>query len=310
MAVRLPLTSLMGNLLEFTPSMVDQIIDRAIYLYSQNPSAFIYPANNGTGNMGSLVDTRKIASTVTSHPSSFQTPGALGDTSVTHNRMLMDQIPGAIYSTTINPTADTGKTFPIYRTSSNDIQAMSLQDWKDTFLHPAIDLLVGSNTSNSQAGTYTLHTSSTLSNHTRITSTAMYTDTRYNGTTNVSSTRDRPSTVTNYYLFRRTWSGSAPGYTAPMYITASNDLRVFHPTSFDTLLSDWIRYTAASSTDGYKINYNINGSGTTRATMTDTRLTGNTTNTLFVNADDYRSQRFPAGSSSVVSTYQLKIRKL
>jgi hypothetical protein len=44
--------------------------------------------------------------------------------------------------------------------------------------------------------------------------------------------------------------------------------------------------------------------------MTDTRLTGNTTNTLFVNADDYRSQRFPAGSSSVISTYQLKIRKL
>ena len=299
MAVRLPLTNLMGNLLEFTPSMVDQIIDRAIYLYSQNPSAEL---SVGTGNISSLVDTRKIASTVTSHPSSFQTPGALGDTSVTYNRLRLT-------SSASTPTADTGKTFPIYYDNGN-IRAMSLQDMKDTFLHPAIDLLVGSNTSNSQAGTYTLHTSTSLSDHTRVSSTTAYTDTRYNGTTNVSSTRDRPSTVTNYYLFRRTWSGSAPGYTAPMYITASNDLRVFHPTSFDTLLSDWIRYTAASSTDGYKINYNINGSGTTRATMTDTRLTGNTTNTLFVNADDYRSQRFPAGSSSAVSTYQLKIRKL
>ena len=299
MAVRLPLTNLMGNLLEFTPSMVDQIIDRAIYLYSQNPSAEL---SVGTGNISSLVDTRKIASTVTSHPSSFQTPGALGDTSVTYNRLRLT-------SSASTPTADTGKTFPIYYDNGN-IRAMSLQDMKDTFLHPAIDLLVGSNTSNSQAGTYTLHTSTSLSDHTRVSSTTAYTDTRYNGTTNVSSTRDRPSTVTNYYLFRRTWSGSAPGYTAPMYITASNDLRVFHPTSFDTLLSDWIRYTAASSTDGYKINYNINGSGTTRATMTDTRLTGNTTNTLFVNADDYRSQRFPAGSSSAVSTYQFKIRKL
>lgn len=299
MAVRLPLTNLMGNLLEFTPSMVDQIIDRAIYLYSQNPSAEL---SVGTGNISSLVDTRKIASTVTSHPSSFQTPGSLGDTSVTYNRLRLT-------SSASTPTADTGKTFPIYYDNGN-IRAMSLQDMKDTFLHPAIDLLVGSNTSNSQAGTYTLHTSTSLSDHTRVSSTTAYTDTRYNGTTNVSSTRDRPSTVTNYYLFRRTWSGSAPGYTAPMYITASNDLRVFHPTSFDTLLSDWIRYTAASSTDGYKINYNINGSGTTRATMTDTRLTGNTTNTLFVNADDYRSQRFPAGSSSAVSTYQFKIRKL
>lgn len=309
MAVRLPLVNLMGDLKEMTTSMVDQIIDRAIYLYSLDPSAFIYPANNGTGNMGSLVDTRKIASTVTSHPSSFQTPGALGDTSVTHNKMLMDQRPGTIYATPINPTADTGKTFPIYYDNGN-IRAMSLQDWKDTFLHPAIDLLVGSNTSNSQAGTYTLHTSTSLSDHNIITLAPMYTDTRYNGTTNVSSTRDRPSTVTNYYLFRRRWSGSAPGYTSPMYITASNDLQEYTQTNFDSLLSDWIRYTAASSTDGYKINYNINGSGTTRATMTDTRLTGETTNTLFVNADDYRSQRFPAGSSSVISTYQLKIRKL
>ena len=299
MAVRLPLTNLMGNLQQFTSSMVDQIVQRAVYLYSQNPSAEL---SVGTGNISSLVDTRKIASTVTSHPSSFQTPGALGDTSVTYNRLRLT-------SSASTPTADTGKTFPIYYDNGN-IRAMSLQDMKDTFLHPAIDLLIGSNTSNSQAGTYTLHTSTSLSNHTRVSSTTVYTDTRYNGTTNVSSTRDRPSTVTNYYLFRRTWSGSAPGYTSPMYITASNDLRVFHQFNFDNLLSDWIRYTAASSTDGYKINYNINGSGTTRATMTDTRLTGNTTNTLFVNANDYRSQRFPAGSSSAVSTYQLKIRKL
>jgi hypothetical protein len=309
MAVRRPLYNLSGDLKEMSDSMIDSIIDRSIYEYSQNPSAFIYPANSGTGNMGSLTDTRKIASTVTSHPSSFQTPGSLGDTSVTHNRMLMDQIPGTIYNTPINPTDDTGKTFPVYNDSGN-IRAMSLQDMKDTFLHPAIDLLVGSNTSNSQAGTYTLHTSTSLSNHSLLTGTAMYTDTRYNGTTNVSSTRDRPSTVTNYYLFRRTWSGSAPTYTSPMYITGSNDIQEYTQTNFDSLLSDWLRYTAASSTDGYKINYNINGSGTTRATMTDTRLTGNTTRTLFVNADDYRSQRFPAGSSSAVSTYQLKIRKL
>jgi len=299
MAVRNPLVNLMGNLKEMTNSMVDDIINRAIYLYSQNPSAAL---SVGTGNISSLVDTRKIASTVTSHPSSFQTPGSLGDTSVTYNRLRLT-------SSASTPTADTGKTFPIYYDNGN-IRAMSLQDMKDTFLHPAIDLLVGSNTSDSQSGTYTLHTSTSLSNHTRVSSTTVYTDTRYNGTTNVSSTRDRPSTVTNYYLFRRTWSASAPMYLQPMYITASNDLQEYTQTNFDSLLSDWLRYTAASSTDGYKINYNINGSGTTRATMTDTRLTGNTTNTLFVNADDYRSQRFPAGSSSAVSTYQFKIRKL
>lgn len=299
MAVRRPLYNLSGDLKEMSDAMIDSIIDKTIYQYSQSPSAAL---SVGSGNISSLVDTRKIASTVTSHPSSFQTPGSLGDTSVTYNRLRLT-------SSASTPTADTGKTFPVYNDSGN-IRAMSLQDFKDTFLHPAIDLLIGSNTSNSQAGTYTLHTSTSLSNHTRVSSTTVYTDTRYNGTTNVSSTRDRPSTVTNYYLFRRTWSGSAPSYTSPMYITGSNDIQEYTTTNFDSLLSDWIRYTAASSTDGYKINYNINGSGTTRATMTDTRLTGNTTRTLFVNADDYRSQRFPAGSSSAVSTYQFKIRKL
>lgn len=299
MAVRRPLYNLSGDLKEMSDSMIDSIIDRSIYQYSQSPSAAL---SVGSGNISSLVDTRKIASTVTSHPSSFQTPGSLGDTSVTYNRLRLT-------SSASTPTSDTGKTFPVYNDSGN-IRAMSLQDMQDTFLHPAIDLLIGSNTSNSQAGTYTLHTSTSLSNHTRVSSTTVYTDTRYNGTTNVSSTRDRASTVTNYYLFRRTWSGSAPSYTSPMYITGSNDIQEYTTSNFDTLISNWIKHTAASSTDGYKINYNINGSGTTRATMTDTRLTGNTTNTLFVNADDYRSQRFPAGSSSAVSTYQFKIRKL
>ena len=299
MAVRRPLYNLSGDLKEMSDSMIDSIIDRSIYQYSQSPSAAL---SVGSGNISSLVDTRKIASTVTSHPSSFQTPGSLGDTSVTYNRLRLT-------SSASTPTSDTGKTFPVYNDSGN-IRAMSLQDMQDTFLHPAIDLLIGSNTSNSQAGTYTLHTSTSLSNHTRVSSTTVYTDTRYNGTTNVSSTRDRASTVTNYYLFRRTWSGSAPSYTSPMYITGSNNIQEYTTSNFDTLISNWIKHTAASSTDGYKINYNINGSGTTRATMTDTRLTGNTTNTLFVNADDYRSQRFPAGSSSAVSTYQFKIRKL
>jgi len=297
--VRRPLYNLSGDLKEMSDAMIDSIIEKTIYQYSQSPSAAL---SVGTGNITSLVDTRKIASTVSSHPSSFQTPGSLGDTSVTYNRLRLT-------SSASTPTTDTGKTFPVYNDSGN-IRAMSLQDMKDTFLHPAIDLLIGSNTSNSQAGTYTLHTSTSLSNHTRVSSTTVYTDTRYNGTTNVSSTRDRSSTVTNYYLFRRTWSGSAPSYTSPMYITGSNDIQEYTTTNFDSLLSDWISHTAASSTDGYKINYNINGSGSTRATMTDTRLTGNTTNTLFVNADDYRSQRFPAGSSSAVSTYQFKIRKL
>ena len=59
----------------------------------------------------------------------------------------------------------------------------------------------------------------------------------------------------------------------------------------------------------HNIRYNINGSGNSRGTaMTDTKLDGSGTATnRFVSGDDYRSQRFPDGSSSTISTYNFKI---
>ena len=43
---------------------------------------------------------------------------------------------------------------------------MSLQDVKDTFLHPAIDLLTSASTSTQQAGAYTIATSTSLAGST------------------------------------------------------------------------------------------------------------------------------------------------
>ena len=65
-----------------------------------------------------------------------------------------------------------------YYTSSGHIQAMSLQDVKDTFLHPAIDLLTSASTSTQQAGTYTLATSTSLAGSTLVSSTPIFVDTR------------------------------------------------------------------------------------------------------------------------------------
>ena len=55
---------------------------------------------------------------------------------------------------------------------------MSLQDVKDTFLHPAIDLLSSASTSTQQAGTYTLATSTSLAGSTLVSSTPIFVDTR------------------------------------------------------------------------------------------------------------------------------------
>jgi hypothetical protein len=43
--------------------------------------------------------------------------------------------------------------------------------------------------------------------------------------------------------------------------------------------------------------------------MTDTILDSSDYATRFVNADDYRTQEFPGGSPTTVSTYYLKISK-
>ena len=67
----------------------------------------------------------------------------------------------------------------VYLTSGGNIQAMNQTDVNDTFLHPAIDLLVASFSSKEgQGGTYTVGTATTLSNCTLVSSNPIFTDTR------------------------------------------------------------------------------------------------------------------------------------
>ncbi len=54
------------------------------------------------------------------------------------------------------------------------------------------------------------------------------------------------------------------------------------------------------------LNYNINGSGTGRGTMTDTRYSSSTTNQWFTHPDYYRS-RTPSGGQSNNASYELKV---
>ena len=79
---------------------------------------------------------------------------------------------------------------------------MSLQDVKDTFLHPAIDLLTAASTTTQQAGTHTIATSTTLSGATNVSTTPIFSDTRADTTLytagGIGETLDQPTTITNY----------------------------------------------------------------------------------------------------------------
>ena len=218
---------------------------------------------------------------------------------------------------TVTPTTDTGTTWPVYYTSGGNIQSMNLTDVKDTFLHPAIDLLAAGTTTSQQAGTYHISTATSVTDSTEVSgaNTPVYADSRADTSLytagGIGETLDQPQTIQNYYLQRV--NGSDTSYTIPLFVESSNHLQTYPEATFESLLQEWIRYTAVSSSDGYSLSYNVgtSGSGNTRGSgMADTRLNGSGNyQTRFVNADDYRAQEFPDGTPTTIATYYLRINK-
>ena len=313
MAVRSPLKNDSGNIKEMSSAEVTQIVNQIIYQYSLNPSVSLSVVSSG-GNLGTITDTRLQAGAMSQTNSSFPSEGTTAEPSIV--TVNYDKVSQTIAS--VSPTADSGKTFPAYYNASGHIQAMSLQDVKDTFLHPAIDLLIAGTTTSQQAGTYHISTTSGVSGSTIVSATPIFLDTRADtsaysnaGLENASGEAlDQPTTITNYYLQRV--DGSDTSYTNPFFINAGNNLQEFSPATFKSLMQGWIRQTAAASSDGHKITYNLgaSGSGDTRGTgMSDTRLNGSGDYQTRQVSDDYRAQEFPDGTPTSISTYYLRIQK-
>ena len=309
MSVRAPLYNNSGNIQEMTTAMVDEVVDQIVYQYSLSPSVALSVVSSG-GSLGTISDTRLQAGASTTDATNFDTEGETPDVStVTVKYAKIDSA-----TASITPTTDTGTTWPLYYNSSGQIQAMNLTDIKDTFLHPAIDLLSAATTTSQQAGTHFISSATSVTGSTRVSSTPVFTDTRADAAAytagGIGETQDQPTTITNYYLY--TVDGSDTSYTAPFFINASNNLQIFAEATFESLIQEWIRYTAASSTDGYAISYNLgtSGSGNERGSgMADTKLNSSTYAQRFVNANDYRTQEFPSGSAVTQNTYYLRINK-
>ena len=312
MAVRAPLKNNSGNLQEMSTTEVNEIVDQIVYQYSLNPSVSLSVVGS-SGTLSSITDTRLQAGAQSTSVSAFPSEATTAEPSlvtVTYDKISETRA-------TITPTADTGTTWPVYYTSGGAIQAMSLTDVKDTFLHPAIDLLSSGSLTTQQAGTYHINTSTSVTGSTEVSgaNTAVFVDTRANtgaySAGSIPETQDQPTNITSYYLHKIT--GSDTSYTLPMSIDGSNNLQVFPEATFESLIQEWIRYTAVSSTDGYSLSYNIgtSGSGNTRGSgIADTRLNGSGNyQTRFVNANDYRAQEFPNGTATTIATYFLRINK-
>ena len=321
MAVRRPLYNDSGDIRQMTDAMIDDIIQFCIFKHQSGLPIALSVVSSG-GNIGSIDDTRLKAGGTSTSVSAFPdeaTTAEPGTVTVSFERIT--QTVSSVYNTL---TADTGNLYPVYLDGSNNIQAMNAQDMKDTFIHPAFNIIFSTDTTTQQAGTYFLKTSTTLGTGTDrsilVSATPVFIDTRADpgaySAGSIPETEDQPTTITNYYLHRNDFaSNPVPSMTLPLKIDSSNNIQEYPTTgaSFDSMIENFMGHTATSSADGYTLRYAL---GTSSANfqkgtaIVDTKLDGSGNyQTRQVDANDYRAQEFPNGSPTTINNYYLRLIK-
>ena len=310
MTVRVPLLYNGSQLQQAKTSDLDKLYSLAAYYWSQSPSRTLTVVGSG-GNLSSMDDTRLKAGAMSTSSGSFPSEATTAEPSlVTVSYQRINQVTASAPIT----TSDTGKTFPIYW-NGTQVQAMTEQDFIDTFVQPTINLLTAGTTTSDQAGTYFVSTSTSVAGATLVSSTPIFTDTRADTSaytaSEIEETLDQPQTITNYYLHQI--DGVLGDYNPPIFIDGSNNLKQYSEAEIGALFQEYIRNAAVNSSSGYQISYNIDGSiGNARGSaIVNTQLTGGSGNyqTRLVGANDYRAQEFPDGTPTTVNTYTFKIQK-
>lgn len=309
MTARTPLIYNGSQLQLMKTSDLSNILSLAVYYYGLNPSRTLSVSGSG-GNLSSISDTRLQAGAASTGSGSYPSEATTAEPStVTTAYQRITQAS----STSSITTSDTGKTFPVYW-NGTQVQAMTEQDFIDTFIYPAINLLTAGTTTSDQAGTYFISTSTSVSGATLVSSTPVYTDSRADtslySASSIPEALDQPQTITNYYL--HILDPVLPTYNPPLYVDASNNVKQYSAAEIGALFQEYIRNQVVNSSTGYTITYNIDGSGTLMGSaIVNTVLTGGSGNyqTLFAGGSDYRAQEFPDGTPVTANTYSFKILK-
>lgn len=312
MAVRTPLVDDSTNLREATTAEMDQIKAEMIRQYSLNIPVTLTVVASG-GNLGSLTDTRLQAGAHST--STTATPPETTTAEPSQVDVTYDKISQTISSVSTPVDTNNKRFFAYYDDPTDTVQTMSLQDMIDTFGEPVVDTLTNGSFTTDQAGTYRIHTATTLTGATEVSgaNTAVFVDTRADTTlytaAGIPETLDQPTTINSYYLFRV--DAAAAGSLPTLYnIDGSNELQQISTTDVRTILQEIIRHTAVNVV-GSRIDYDYTTGTNLGSSMVDTRLTGGSGNyqTLFVNVDDYRAQEFPDGTPTTINTYNLKVQQ-
>ena len=324
MAVVRPVYLNNGNVQQMDDTMFGLLKDKFRYQFEQTSPITLSVVSSG-GNLSGLpiTDTRMQAGAMVTRAgdgtsgddgaAEFPPESSTGEpTQVNVNYSKITQT----ISSAPTLQSDDGKRYFCYIDDDNNIKAMNHGDMLDTLVRPVIDELVAGTNTSDQAGTYFIDTSSSLgTNQQLVSSTAVFLDTRANLAAytagGIGETQDQPTTINSYYLKKNIMI--APSLSVlPLILRSDNDIQEFSISTIDTIASELMRHEVINSAGGFKIRYNINGTGTNRGSgMVDTRLTGGSGNyqTRKVGANDYRAQEFPDGTPTTINSYFLKIQK-
>ena len=315
MTVRTPVYYNGTDIVNMTATHITQWKTYIAYLYSTAPTVTVTVVS-GSGTLSpTMADTRLKAGAASTDAAAFVAEGTTAEpATVTVN---YDTLTGPTYNTSLGAQGDTNNiAFPAYK-DGNNIKAMSATDYVDTFIYATLDAMITASESSATNGTYTIATSSSVTNYTEVSgaNTPVFLDTRANtgaySAAGIPETLDQPSTITSFFVQRASFGRVFPS-VAPLLVDADGNLNqvdlTSDTTSFNAILKNDIRFYAAEDSGGHKLSYNINGSGNTRGTaMVDTRLNGAGNYQQLQVGDDYRSQEFPNGSAVTISTYTFKI---
>jgi len=311
----------LNELQRMTSAHVSVIAENAGYQYALNPSATLEVVGNaGVDSIGDMVDTRRTAGSATSTDGGYASEAATpntGSTSTTYSTVRQ------VNQSVSQPTSTT-KTFPVYVNALNELQCMTETDFIDTFISPAFS---GMSTSTDYRGAYTVFAGNvSVNGYTQVSSQPIFTDTRANPSAYTSGgipeALDQPITIQSYYLY--IYTGTVPSgssdysSTLPIYADADNNLRRYTKAEFDTLLSNYARYSAVGAA-GQQLSYsistgvtaNIRGTGIADTTLDGTSAEGYTQGAYSYSGSGnyYSTQEFPTGSPTTNNTYYLKLTK-
>ena len=327
MTVRFPLiwdhgTSSMKSM---TEAQRQEIVNATIYEWGQDASVYLTRVGS-SGNLGNIPDTRLQASGVSISEGNNDTNDDGNAEYATPGSVTQVDVVNAYVNQTKHSPSNPTNARPVYYDSGN-IKVMSQADVQDTFICPALLKIVDGT---DRPGTHRIHTATSLSNHSNVSASPIFTDTIANASAytagGITETQDQPTNQQSYYLMTSTTTMADPTHTAPLHLLPSGDLHEYHKTTLRTMLREELRY-AAVNLSNFKVEYgwwNSSGdaygqihssAGSNRGSgITDTKLNSDTIGRKFVansggySDDRYHSQRFPSGTATGRATFYLRIR--